>query len=65
MAPSGPLVAALWGGQGALPRFYADPLEPWRPYAPNLTGRAVEHASHFLAEDRPEDVAADLADFFH
>jgi haloacetate dehalogenase len=57
-------VRALWGGQGALPRFYADPLEPWRPYAPNLTGRAVDHASHFLAEDRPEDVAADLADFF-
>ena len=27
-------VRALWGGAGALPRFYEDPLELWRPYAP-------------------------------
>ena len=54
----------LWGAQGALPRFYDDPLEPWRGFAPEATGRAVEGAGHFLAEDRPADVAADLAEFF-
>ena len=56
-------VRALWGGAGALPRFYADPLELWRPFAPAVTGRAVEGASHFLVEDAPGEVAADLAGF--
>ena len=54
---------ALWGGAGALPLFYADPLELWRPYAPGITGRAVEGASHFLVEDAPGEVADDLAGF--
>ena len=55
---------ALWGAAGALPRFYDDPLELWRPYAPELSGRAVEGASHFLVEDAPGEVADDLAGFF-
>jgi len=57
-------VRALWGAAGALPRFYDDPLELWRPYAPELSGRAVEGASHFLVEDAPGEVADDLAGFF-
>jgi len=57
-------VRALWGGAGALPLFYDDPLELWRPYAPGVTGRAVEGASHFLVEDAPGEVAADLGGFF-
>jgi haloacetate dehalogenase len=56
-------VRALWGGAGALPRFYADPLELWRPYAPGVTGRAIAGASHFLVEDAPGEVAEDLAGF--
>ena len=56
-------VRALWGGAGALPRFYEDPLELWRPLAPGVTGRAVEGASHFLVEDAPGEVADDLAGF--
>jgi haloacetate dehalogenase len=56
-------VRALWGGAGALPRFYDDPLEGWRSLAPDITGRAVEGASHFLVEDAPGEVAADLAGF--
>jgi haloacetate dehalogenase len=55
---------SLWGGDGALPRFYPDPLDPWRTFAPDVTGRAVEGASHFLVEDAPEAVGADLAAFF-
>jgi haloacetate dehalogenase len=55
---------SLWAGAGSLPRFYADPLEPWRALAPEITGRAVEGASHFLVEDAPEEVGADLAAFF-
>ena len=57
-------VRSLWAADGALPRFYDDPLEPWRPYAPDVTGRAVGGTSHFLVEDAPTEVAADLRDFF-
>ena len=57
-------VLALWGSDGALPRFYDDPLDLWRVYAPQVTGRAVEGASHFLVEDVPGVVAQELLTFF-
>lgn len=57
-------VLALWGGDGALPRFYDDPLGLWRVYAPDVRGQAVEHASHFLVEDVPGVVAEELLAFF-
>ncbi len=56
-------VLCLWGERGALPRLYGDVLAVWRPWAPDVTGRAID-ASHFLVEDRPEEVAAELAAFF-
>ena len=56
-------VRALWGAAGALPRFYPDPLELWRPYAPEITGRAVDGASHFLVEDAPEAVVGAMRKF--
>ena len=56
-------VLALWGTHGALPRFYGDVLAVWREWASDLRGRGVE-ASHFLAEDAPEEVAGELAEFF-
>ncbi len=52
----------LWAGRGGLPRFYADVLGVWRPWAPDVRGRALD-ATHFLAEDRPEEVAAELLAF--
>jgi haloacetate dehalogenase len=55
---------ALWGADGGLPRLYADPLELWRPFAPGVTGVAIADATHFLVEDQPEAVAADLLAFF-
>jgi haloacetate dehalogenase len=57
-------VLVLWGARGGLPRFYSHPLELWRTLAPGATGHAVADASHFLAEDQPAHVAAELADFF-
>jgi haloacetate dehalogenase len=57
-------VLALWGGGGALPLFYEDPLELWRAYAPDVSGRAIEGASHFLVEDAPDEVATELLAFF-
>jgi haloacetate dehalogenase len=56
-------VRALWAGAGALPRFYDDPLDLWRAFAPEATGRAVEDTSHFLVEDAPEEVATELVNF--
>jgi haloacetate dehalogenase len=57
-------VRSVWGGAGALPRFYDDPLEPWRALAPAATGRAVEGASHFVIEDAPAEVTAEISDAF-
>ncbi len=53
-------VRALWGANGALPVFYADPLELWKPYAPAVTGRGIADAGHFLVEDQPGAVADEL-----
>ena len=50
----------LWSGSGALPRFYGDVLDVWRPWAAEVQGHGVD-ASHFLVEDRPELVATELA----
>jgi haloacetate dehalogenase len=57
-------VLALWGSDGALPRFYDDPLDLWRAYAPQITGHAIHNASHFLVEDAPSVVAEELVAFF-
>jgi haloacetate dehalogenase len=49
----------LWSGRGALPRLYGDVLDVWRPWAEQVTGRGLD-ATHFLVEDQPEEVAAEL-----
>ncbi len=56
-------VLSLWGGAGALPFFYDDPLEPWRAFAPQVTGGPVAGASHFLVEDEPAAVLDALRAF--
>jgi len=55
-------VLVLWAGRGGLPRFYPDVLDIWRPWAPDVRGRALD-ARHFLAEDRPDETAAELLAF--
>ncbi|MFL5863954.1 MAG: alpha/beta fold hydrolase [Solirubrobacteraceae bacterium] len=55
-------VLCLWGTRGALPLLYGDVLSVWRPWAPEVSGRGVD-ASHFLVEDQPQDVAAELIAF--
>lgn len=54
---------ALWGGRGALEQWY-DVLDVWGTWADDVSGRPVEDAGHFLAEERPEEVASELAAFF-
>jgi len=52
----------LWGTRGALPRLYGDVIDVWRPWAPDVRGAAID-ASHFLAEDRPQETADALLAF--
>jgi len=52
----------LWSADGALPRFYGDVLDVWRPWADDVTGHPMP-GSHFLVEDQPERTAADLSAF--
>jgi haloacetate dehalogenase len=55
-------VQVLWSARAALPRFYGDVLEVWRPWAPDVRGTAID-ASHFVAEDAPEATADALLAF--
>jgi haloacetate dehalogenase len=55
-------VLALWGARGALPRWY-DVLAIWHDWADDVRGRAVD-SGHYLAEEAPEETAAELLAFF-
>jgi haloacetate dehalogenase len=55
-------VLVLWAGRGGLPRFYDDVVEVWRPWAPDVRGEAID-ATHFMAEERPEETARALGAF--
>jgi haloacetate dehalogenase len=56
-------VLVLWGTRGALEPFYGDVLAVWRSWARDVRGHGLD-ASHFLVEDRPEEVARELIAFF-
>jgi len=56
-------VLVLWGARGALPRFYDDVVPVWRPWAHDVAGQVID-GTHFLAEDRPAQTAAQLLAFF-
>jgi haloacetate dehalogenase len=55
-------VLVLWAERGALPRFYGDVLDAWRPWASDVRGAGID-ARHFLAEDRPLQTAERLRAF--
>ena len=52
----------LWGAHGAMERLH-DVLGTWRGTAADVRGRALP-CGHFLAEEAPEETAAELAAFF-
>ncbi len=52
------------GADGALPHFHEDPLALWRTLAPDVEGRAIPDAGHFLVEDAPAELAEILVAFF-
>jgi haloacetate dehalogenase len=52
----------LWGARGVIERCF-DPLALWRARAEDVRGWALP-GGHYLAEERPEEVAAAFIDFF-
>lgn len=54
-------VLALWGAHSYVGRHF-DVLAAWRPYAPAVTGHAID-ADHYLAEEAPDATSAALREF--
>jgi haloacetate dehalogenase len=53
----------LWGTRGVIQQLY-EPLALWRAQcARRVQGRALD-CGHFIPEERPDDVAAEIAAFF-
>ncbi|MFP3714035.1 alpha/beta fold hydrolase [Puerhibacterium sp. TATVAM-FAB25] len=52
----------LWSTRDDLEQLYGDPLEVWRAWAPDVTGHGID-SGHHVAEEAPEALAADLAEF--
>jgi haloacetate dehalogenase len=55
-------VHVLWGRRWALEDWY-DVLAIWRGWADDVSGRAID-SGHYVAEERPEETAAELRAFF-
>ena len=53
---------ALWAGRDELGRWF-DVLQVWRRWAGDVRGRAID-CGHFLAEEAPHEVYAELRSFF-
>lgn len=54
-------ILALWGAKGRLSALY-DVLGTWQGRAQYVRGKALS-CGHFLAEERPDQTAAELAEF--
>jgi hypothetical protein len=49
-----------WGGE----RFMGDITAAWKPVAVEVQGGSVERCGHFMAEEQPEFVLAQVNEFF-
>jgi haloacetate dehalogenase len=59
-------VLVLWSANGGLESWYRDeggPLQLWREWADQIEGRAID-CGHFFPEEKPEETAALLGEFF-
>lgn len=52
----------LWGAKGVVGTCF-EPLALWQAAAENVTGRAVD-SGHYIAEEAPDEVLAEAAEFF-
>lgn len=55
-------VRVLWGALGAVGQCF-DVLALWRDAAANVSGHALD-CGHYLAEERPDEVVAEMREFF-
>ena len=55
--------AAWSAAKDDLENLYGDPLEIWRDWAEDVRGRAID-CGHHIAEEAPEELAAELRNFF-
>lgn len=53
----------LWAKHDDLEDLYGDPLAIWRDWAVEVRGRGLE-SGHYLAEERPDEVATELTAHF-
>jgi haloacetate dehalogenase len=52
----------LWAAKDDMEELYGDPLEIWREWAGDLRGRSLD-SGHHMAEEVPEELAAELRAF--
>jgi haloacetate dehalogenase len=52
----------LWASRDDLADLYGDPLDVWRPWAPDLRGGTID-SGHHMAEEAPEALADELRRF--
>jgi haloacetate dehalogenase len=52
----------LWGAHGVIARCF-DPMALWRDAADTVSGRALD-CGHYIAEERPAELLAEMQDFF-
>jgi haloacetate dehalogenase len=52
----------LWAARDDLGDLYGDPLDVWRDWAGDLRGHPLD-CGHHMAEELPEQLAADLREF--
>ena len=57
-------VRVLWASRDDMVELYGDPLAVWRTWARDVDGRQIE-SGHHIAEDAPEELAAELLTFLH
>lgn len=55
-------VLALWAKRGVIETYF-DALELWRQRAEHVQGEAID-ATHYMAEEIPEQIATRMTDFF-
>ncbi|WP_157249452.1 alpha/beta fold hydrolase [Nonomuraea typhae] len=52
----------LWSAEDDMQELYGDPLQIWRQWADDVTGRAID-SGHHMAEEAPDELAAALLEF--
>jgi haloacetate dehalogenase len=53
----------LWAARDDMEYLYGDPLAVWRGWADDVRGQSID-CGHHMAEEAPEELAAQLTGFF-